>query len=99
MRALVWFVRFVLFILLLGFAVKNDHVVALHFFFSEPWSFQLAFIIFVAFAVGALMGVTATITSRLQQRREISRLHKQLTRAERAATQASEEAARHSESS
>jgi uncharacterized integral membrane protein len=90
MRALVWFVRFVLFILLFGFAVKNDHVVDLHFFFGKQWSFQLVFIIMVTFAVGALMGVTATITSLLQQRREISRLRKRLARA----GQASDEAAR-----
>jgi len=94
MRALVWFVRFVLFILLFGFAVKNDHVVDLHFFFGKLWSFPLVFIILVAFAVGALMGVTATITSLLRQRHEISRLRKQLSRAELAAEQASDEAAR-----
>jgi len=85
MRALVWFVRLVLFILLFGFAVKNDHVVVLHFFLDKEWSFPLVFIILVAFAVGALMGVTATITSLLRQRREISRLRKQLARAELAA--------------
>jgi len=100
MRALVWFVRFVLFVLLFGFAAKNDHAVALHFFFySEPWSFPLVFIILVAFSIGALMGVTATITSLLRQRREISRLNKQLTRAELAAEQAASEAARLPESS
>jgi len=97
MRALIWFVRIVLFILLFGFAVRNDHVVTLHFFFSKQGSFQLVFIILVAFAIGALMGVMATITSLLRQRHEISRLRKQLTRAELAA--ASEEAARLPESS
>jgi len=97
MRALVWFVRFILFILLFGFAVKNDHVVDLHFFFGNQWRFQLVFIILVAFAVGALMGVTATITSLLRQRREISRLRKQLARAELAA--ASDETVHLSESS
>ncbi|MCL2161828.1 MAG: LapA family protein [Betaproteobacteria bacterium] len=94
MRALVWIIRFLLFVLLFGFAVKNDHVVELRFFFGKSWSFQLVFIILVAFAVGALMGVTATITSLLRQRHEISRLRKQLARAEHAAEQASDDAAR-----
>ncbi|MCL2876160.1 MAG: LapA family protein [Betaproteobacteria bacterium] len=89
MRMLVWFVRFVLFLLLFGFALKNDHVVDLRFFFDRQWPFPLVFIILVAFAVGALMGVTATIASVLRQRREISRLGKQLARAKLAAEQAS----------
>ena len=85
MRALIWFVRFVLFVILFGFAVKNDHVVGLYFFFGRQWPLPLVFIILLAFAVGALMGVTATIASLLRQRREISRLSKQLARAEQAA--------------
>jgi len=93
MRAFVWFVRFILFVLLLGFAVKNDHVVDLHFFFGKQWHFPLVFIILVVFAVGALMGVTATITSLLRQRYELSRLHKRLARAELAAGQAQGEGA------
>jgi uncharacterized integral membrane protein len=97
MRALVWSVRIVLFLLLFGFAVKNSHVVELHFFFSKQWSFSLVFIILVTFAVGALMGVTATITSLLRQRHEISRLRKRLARAELAA--APDDAARLTESS
>ena len=92
MRALVWLVRLILFILLFGFAVKNDHVADLYFFFGRQWSFPLVFIILVAFAVGALMGVTATITSLLKQRHEISRLRKKLARAERDAERASENA-------
>jgi uncharacterized integral membrane protein len=94
MRAFVWFIRLVLFLLLFGFAVKNDHLVDLRFFLGNQWQFPLVFIILVAFAVGALLGVTATAASLLRQRHEISRLRKQLARAERDAEQASEEATR-----
>jgi uncharacterized integral membrane protein len=94
MRVLVWFIRLVLFILLFGFAVKNDHRVDLHFFLENKWHFPLVFIILVAFAVGALMGVTATVTSLLRQRHEIFRLRRQLARAERDAEQALEDASR-----
>jgi uncharacterized integral membrane protein len=97
MRALIWFIRFILFVLLFGFAVKNDHVADLYFFFGKQWHLPLVFIILIAFAVGALLGVTATITSLLRQRREISRLGKQLARAELAAEQASDDAMRVSE--
>ncbi|MCL1825348.1 MAG: LapA family protein [Betaproteobacteria bacterium] len=94
MRAFVWFVRLVLFALLFGFAVKNRESVDLYFFFGKQWSFQLIFIILVAFAVGALLGATATVTSLLRQRYEISRLRKQLARAELVAEQASDEPTR-----
>ncbi|MDR3214194.1 MAG: LapA family protein [Azoarcus sp.] len=85
MRALIWLVRFVLFLFLFGFAVKNDHVADLYFFFGRQWHLPLVFIILVTFGIGALLGVTATITSLLRQRREISRLRRQIERAEQAA--------------
>lgn len=90
MRAIVWSIRIVLFFVLLGFAIKNNDPVVLHFFSGREWSLPLAFIILVAFAVGALLGVTATITSLLRQRHEISRLRRQLDRAENAAAEAAQ---------
>jgi uncharacterized integral membrane protein len=93
MRALVRFVRLVLFLFLFGFAVKNDHIVDLYFFFDKQWRLPLVFIILVAFGVGALLGVSATISSLLRQRREISRLRKQLERTEHLAQAAASDAA------
>lgn len=83
MRALMWLLRLLLFFLLFGFAVKNDHLAKLYFFFGSEWQLPLVFIILIAFAAGALLGVTATFASLLRQRREISRLRKQLDRAAR----------------
>jgi uncharacterized integral membrane protein len=93
MRALVRFVRLILFLFLFGFAVKNDHIADLYFFFDRQWHLPLVFIILMAFGVGALLGVSATITSLLRQRREISRLRKQLERAEHVVAQAAAPAA------
>lgn len=84
MRALIWFFRLVLFLLLFGFAVKNDHVVSLFFFLESEWRLPLVFVILIAFIGGALLGVSATVTSLLRSHREISRLRKQLERATRA---------------
>jgi uncharacterized integral membrane protein len=81
MRALIWIIRLVLFLLLFGFAIKNNQGVELHFFFGKQWQLPLMFVILLAFGVGALLGVTATVTSLLRQRLEISRLRKQLDRA------------------
>ena len=72
-----------LFFLLFGFAIKNDQLVTLNFFFGSQWQLPLAFVILLTFAAGALLGVTATLASLVRQRREISRLRRQLELAER----------------
>ncbi|THF65772.1 LapA family protein [Pseudothauera nasutitermitis] len=87
MRLVLWILRLLLFFLLFGFAVKNDHLVRLHFFFGAEWELPLVFVILVVFAGGALLGVTATFGSLLRQRREIGRLRRQLARTERERTQ------------
>lgn len=86
MRAIMWFIRLLLFILLFGFAIKNDHLATLNFFFGGQWQLPLVFVILVSFAAGALLGVTATFASLLRQRREISQLRRQLERVERERT-------------
>lgn len=83
MRALMWFLRLLLFFLLFGFAVKNDHLANLYFFFGGQWQLPLVFVILLSFAAGALLGVTATLASLLRKHREISRLRRQLGRIER----------------
>ena len=84
MRILIWSVRAILFLFVFGFAVKNADNVPLNFYAGKVWDAPLCYIILVAFAVGALLGVTATITSLLRQQRELSRLRKQLDRAQAA---------------
>jgi len=83
MRTVIWIIRLVLFFLLFGFAVKNDHLANLRFFFGAEWQLPLVFIIVIAFAAGALLGVSATFASLFGQRREIARLRRQLERVER----------------
>lgn len=83
MRIVMWLLRFLLFFLLFGFAVKNDHLASLRFFFGGEWQLPVVFVILASFSAGALLGVTATFASLLRQRREISRLRKQIARAER----------------
>jgi uncharacterized integral membrane protein len=84
MRALIWFFRGVLFLLLVAFAVKNDHVTTLRFFFGNEWPLPLVFIILIAFLGGAIFGMTASVISRLALHREIFRLKKQARAAESA---------------
>lgn len=88
MRALMWFLRLLLFVLLFGFAVKNDHLAELHFFFGVHWQLPLVFVILLSFIAGTLIGVSATLASLLRQRREIHRLRRKVGKQEREAAPA-----------
>ena len=78
MRTLGWLLRALLFILLLGLAVKNDQPVTLHYFFGYEWQSSLVVVLLIFFAVGAIVGVLAMLVNVLQQRREIARLKREL---------------------
>lgn len=83
MRIVMWILRLALFFVLFGFAVKNDQLVSLHFFFGKEWTMSLVFVILVAFAAGSVLGVTATFASLLRKRREIGKLRRDLAKAEK----------------
>ena len=74
MRYLNWIFRAVLFIALLGFAVKNDQPVTLRYFFGYEWQTNLVIVLLIFFAAGAFVGVLARLPGMLQQRREIAAL-------------------------
>ncbi len=90
MRILIWIIRLAIFLVLFGFAVKNDQVVTLKSYLGGEWHLPLVFVILIAFAAGAVVGVTATLSSLLRQRREIAKLRKSLRKAEQAAEKMSE---------
>ena len=78
MRYLNWVLRAVLFIALLGFAVKNDQPVTLRYFFGYEWQSSLVIVLLIFFAAGAAVGVLALLGNVLQQRREIARLKRDI---------------------
>ena len=78
MRYLNWLLRAVLFIALLGFAVKNDQPVTLRYFFGYEWQSSLVVALLLFFAAGAIAGVLAMLVTVLQQRREIARLKRDI---------------------
>lgn len=59
MRYLTWILRFVLFLLLLTFALKNTDDVTVRYYLGMEWRAPLAMVIFVAFLAGAAIGVVA----------------------------------------
>jgi hypothetical protein len=47
MKVFVWLLRVALFIVLLGFAVKNSSMVTLHFFFDAAWPLPLVAVMLI----------------------------------------------------
>lgn len=79
MRYLIWLLRAVLFLLLLGFAVKNDQLVVLRYFFGYEWQASLVVILLMFFALGVVIGMLALLGNIFRQRREIITLKRELS--------------------
>lgn len=77
MRYLGWIAKAGLFILLLGFAVKNSDVVRLRYYLGYEWQAPLVLVILMFFVAGAVVGVTACMGYLFRQRRELNRLRKE----------------------
>lgn len=71
-------VGLVLFLAALGFAVKNSASVTLHYYLGVAWQAPLAVVVFVTFALGAIVGVAASFSYLYRQRREIFALKREL---------------------
>jgi len=76
MRYLLWLLRGILFLLLLGFAVKNDQPIVLRYFFGYEWGASLVVILLCFFAAGVAIGVLSMLASMLYQRRELAALRR-----------------------
>lgn len=73
-----WILRAALFIVLLGFAVKNDQPVTLRYFFGYEWQSSLVVVALIFFAAGAVVGVISMLVNVLKLRREIARLKRDI---------------------
>jgi lipopolysaccharide assembly protein A len=78
MRYLNWILRVVLFLALLGFALKNDQQVTLRYFFGYEWQSSLVVVLLIFFAAGVAVGVLAMFANVLQKRREIAVLKRDI---------------------
>lgn len=78
MKYLIWLLRATLFLILLGFAVKNDQVVVLSYFFGYEWHASLVLVLLLFFAAGTAVGMFAVLGNLLRQRKEIAALKKEL---------------------
>jgi putative membrane protein len=78
MRYLNWTIRVLLFIALLGLAVKNNQPVTLSYYFGFEWQSYLVVVLLIFFSVGTAVGVLAMLSGQLRQRREIAALKRQI---------------------
>lgn len=78
MRYFGWILKGLLFILLLGFAVRNSEVVTLRYYLGYEWQAPLVLVILTFFAAGAAVGVAACMGYLFRQRRELTALRKEL---------------------
>lgn len=87
MRYLSWLLGFALFLLALGFAVKNSDAVVLHYYLGYQWQAPLVLVVLVFFCGGVVVGVGASLGFIFRQRREIFFLKREM----RARVQAQDE--------
>lgn len=78
MRYIIWVLRVILFVALLGFTLKNDQPVTLRYFLGYEWNTSLVVVSLCFFAVGATVGILAMLGSVLQQRRELAAAQREL---------------------
>ncbi|HNQ03740.1 MAG TPA: LapA family protein [Thiobacillaceae bacterium] len=78
MRTLLLILKLTLFLLLLGLAVRNSDLVTVHYFLGMAWQAPLALVIFVAFAIGLVLGLLACSVRLLRYQRELRSLRKQV---------------------
>lgn len=78
MRYLIWSLRALLFLLLLGFAVKNDQPVVLRYFFGYEWQTSLVVVLLCFFIAGVVIGLLAMLAGMYSQRRELASVKREL---------------------
>ncbi|NIO41640.1 MAG: DUF1049 domain-containing protein [Burkholderiales bacterium] len=78
MKYLLWILRLLVFLVLLGFALKNTEPVAVKFYLGGEWQSPLVMVLLVAFICGVVAGVLASLGVVFRKRREIAGLRKQL---------------------
>lgn len=78
MRYVVWLLRLIIFIVLLGFALQNTELVTLNVFSGYYWRAPLIFIVLACFIAGIIFGVGASLSYMIALRRKLIVARKKL---------------------
>lgn len=76
MRALVWSLRILVFLVLFAFAVRNTETATIRLFFGGSVQWPLIVALLAAFGAGVFAGVLAMAGPLFRQRRQVSSLRK-----------------------
>ena len=74
MRILVWAFRALIFFTLFAFALNNQQLANVRWFFGVEWHAPMVIVVLVVFAAGCALGVLAMVPSWWRHRREALRL-------------------------
>ncbi len=74
MRFLVWLVRGFIFFTLFAFALNNQQLASVRWFFGVQWQAPMVMVVLVAFAGGCAIGVLAMLPSWWRHRRVAKKL-------------------------
>lgn len=66
-----------LFILLMGFALKNAYPVTLFYYLGLSWQAPFSLILFLTLITGIVAGLVAITPTLIKQRRELNRIRKE----------------------
>ena len=78
MRVIAWFVRIVVFLFLLGFALENTEPVVINFFLGYFLEAPVVSVLLGVLLIGCLVGVLLMLPTVLRLRREAGRLRREV---------------------
>ncbi len=78
MRMLSLLAKIAVFLLLLGFAVKNTDAITIRYFLGLEWQAPLVFVLLVVFGLGISGGLLTGLLVMARQRRELLTLKREL---------------------
>jgi uncharacterized integral membrane protein len=69
---------FALFVMLLGFALKNSEPVSLQYYLGFVWQAPLSLMLLIAFSIGVIIGIIACLSPLIGQRKRLLALQREL---------------------
>ena len=73
MRIVVWLLRAFIFFTLFAFALNNQQLTTVHWFFGVQWSAPMVIVVLVSFGAGCAIGVVAMVPGWWKHRRAAQR--------------------------
>ena len=77
-KALIWGLRLVIFIMLFGLGIKNSVPVELRFFLDLNWQAPLSLVLLAVFSAGVIIGLAAALGTWIRQRGDLAELRSRL---------------------